>query len=100
MEDNRAKQFMPFEALNGLRIALKEKEKVLTEKRELSEDMQTKLSREINSSELGDKIKIVHYKNKQYKIDYGVVKQIDRIQRFIVLDNIKIAIDNIFKIYE
>ena len=99
MEDNRAKQFLAFEALNGLRTALKEKEKILVDKKELSEDVQEELSRIINSLELGDKIKIVHYKNKQYKIDYGFVKEINRIQRYIMIDNIKISFENIFKIY-
>ena len=100
MEDNRAKQFLPFEALNGLNNALKEKEKILVEKKELSEEVQEELSRKINSLEIGDKIKVVHYKNKQYKIDCGHLKQINRIQRFIIVDKIKISIENIFRIYD
>ena len=34
---NRAKQFMPFDALKGFREALEEKERILVPKRELSE---------------------------------------------------------------
>lgn len=100
IEDNRAKQFLPFDALKGLRSAMKEKEIVTTDKRELSEEVEEILSRKINSLEIGDKVKIVHYKNRQYRIDYGIVKEINRFQRFILLDNTKIAIDNIFDIFD
>ena len=100
MDDNRAKQFLPFEALNGLNKALREKEKILVEKKDLSEEIKEELSRKINSLELGDKIKVVHYKNKQYKIDYGILNQIDRVQRLIIIDNIKISVENIFRIYD
>ena len=97
---DRAKQFLPFDALNGFMSALKEKEKNVVDKKDLSEDAQEELSRKLNSLEIGDKVKIVHYKNKQYKIDIGSFNQINRMQRFIVVGNTKIAIDNIFKIYD
>ena len=95
---DRAKQFMPFDALKGFKEALQEKEKILVNKKELSEEMQEELSRKLNSLEIGDKIKVIHYKNKQYKIDIGHLRQINKSQRFIFIDNIKIAVDNIFRI--
>ena len=94
------KQFLLFEALNGFWSALKEKENIIVDRKDLSEEMQEELSRKLNSLEIGDKVKIVHYKNKQYKIDIGSFNQINRMQRFIVIGNTKIAIDNIFKIYD
>ncbi len=95
---DRAKQFLPFDALNGFQLALREKEKIIVDKKELSEEMKEELSKKLNSLEIGDKVKIVHYKNKQYKIDVGRFNQINRIQRFIVIENNKISIDNILKI--
>ena len=100
MSLDRAKQFLPFDALNGFQSALREKEKIIVDKKDLSEETKEELSRKLNSLEIGDKVKIVHYKNKEYKIDAGTFKQIDRMQRFIVIGNTKIAIDNIFKIYD
>ena len=97
---DRAKQFMPFDALKGFKEALIEKEKTVVNKKELSEEMQEELSRKLNSLEIGDKVKIVHYKNKQYKIDAGTLTQVNKYQRFILIDNTKIAIDNIFRIYD
>ena len=38
MKADRAKQFIPFDALKGLKEALKEKEKIYVEKKELSEE--------------------------------------------------------------
>ena len=40
---NRAKQFMPFDALKGFREALAEKEKLLVPKKELSEERKAEL---------------------------------------------------------
>ncbi len=97
---DRAKQFLPFDALAGFKEAIMEKEKIIVDRKELSEEAQEELSRKLNSLELGEEIKVVHYKNKQYKIDRGELKQINRIQRFIIIGNVKIAIDNIFRIYD
>ena len=97
---DRAKQFMPFDALKGFKEALIEKEKIVVNKKELSEEMQEELSRKLNSLEIGDRVKIVHYKNKQYKVDSGTLKQVNKCQRFILIDNTKIAIDNIFRVYD
>ena len=97
---DRAKQFLPFDALKGFQEALREKEKITIDKKELSEEAEEELSRILNSLEIGDKIKIVHYKNKQYRIDSGELRQINRMQRFVIIENTKIAIDNIFRIYK
>ena len=43
--EERAKQFMPFAALRGYEIALKEREKIVVPKMELSEDMREELDR-------------------------------------------------------
>ena len=97
---DRAKQFLPFDSLDGFQDFLKQKEKIIVEKKELSEEVKEELSMKINSLEIGDEVKIVHYKNKQYKIDIGKFNQINRMQRFIIVGNTKIAIDNILKIYD
>ena len=97
---DRAKQFLPFDSLDGFQEFLKQKEKITVERKELSEEVKEELSMKINSLEIGDKVKIVHYKNKQYKIDIGKFNQINRMQRFIIVGNTKIAIDNILKIYD
>ena len=43
----RAKQFAPFDALVGLRQALKEKEKIRVPRKEISEDMKVEIIRSL-----------------------------------------------------
>ena len=100
ISSDRAKQFLPFDTLNGFKLALREKEKIVVDKKELSEEAKEDLSRKLNSLEIGDRVKIVHYKNRQYKIDIGNFKQINRVQRYIIIGNIKISIENIIRIYD
>ena len=49
MQIDRAKQFMPFASLRGFDQMVKEKEKVLIEKRELSEGESRELSEKLSS---------------------------------------------------
>ena len=97
---DRAKQFMPFEALKGFREALEEKEKIEVIKKDLSEEIKEELSLKLNSLEIGDKIKVIFYKNKEYKQIKGSLKEVNRYQRYIVVENKKIQMDNIFKIID
>ena len=97
---DRAKQFMPFDALKGFREALEEKEKIEVIKKDLSEEVKEELSLKLNSLEIGDKIKVIYYKNKEYKQIKGSLKQVNRYQRYIVVENKKIQMDNIFKIID
>ena len=47
--EERAKQFMPFAALKGYEEALKEKEKIVVPRRELSEETKEQLDRRIDT---------------------------------------------------
>ena len=55
---DRAKQFLPFDALKGLQEALREKEIEHEEKRELSEESLMELEKEFNKLEKGSNVKI------------------------------------------
>ena len=55
---DRAKQFLPFDALKGLQEALREKEIEYEEKIELSEESLTELENEFNKIEKGSYVKI------------------------------------------
>ena len=58
---DRAKQFMPFDALKGLQEALRSKEIEYEEKREISEEEQEKISAQLCLLDMGDNIKIKYY---------------------------------------
>ena len=83
---NRAKQFLPFDALKGLQEALREKEIEYEEKIELSEERLNELEIEFNKLEKGSYIKIKYYKNRQYVNISGIVTNIDYIKKKIQID--------------
>ena len=56
--EDRAKQFMPFDALKGLSEELRKKEIEYEDRRELSEETLEELSEEFNNIENGDIIKM------------------------------------------
>lgn len=95
---DRAKQFMPFDALKGLKDALSEKENEYEERKELSEDKLKELENEFNKIDIGSKIKIKYYKNKQYVEIAGVVTKIDYIKKKIGVDEVLINLSDILSI--
>ena len=84
---NRAKQFLPFDALKGLQEALREKEKEQEEKIELSEESLLELNNNFNKIEIGSKVKIKFYKNNKYVEISGIITNIDYIKKKIQIEN-------------
>ena len=82
----RARQFLPFDALKGLKEALREKEIEFEEKKELSEESLTELDDIFNRIEIGDNVKIKYYKNSRYIETIGVVTRIDSIKKKIQIN--------------
>ena len=82
----RAKQFLPFDALKGLQEALREKEIEYEEKKELTEESLSILQDEFNKIEIGSKVRIKYYKNNQYINIIGIVTKIDYIRKKIQIN--------------
>lgn len=96
---DRAKQFMPFDALKGLQEALRSKEIEYEKKRELSEEEQEKISAQLCLLDMGDNIKIKYYFHSKYITIEGIVKKIDSIKKVIILvDENVIKFDDILDI--
>lgn len=83
---DRAKLFLPFDALKGLESAIKEKEEEQEIKKELTEESYIELENKLNRVEEGDRIKIKYYKNKKYVDISGVITKINYIKKKIQLD--------------
>lgn len=94
----RAKQFMPFDSLKGLREALKEKEEILVEKKELSEEQYNDLNMTLHTIHKGDIIEVVYYKNNKYIKLEGYVTKINIDLRYIQIVQEKISFDNLYMI--
>lgn len=95
---DRAKQFAPFSALKGLEEALKEKERILVERAELSEDSAAELSGRLSRIKKGMKIKVVYYSGGEYVSEEGMVTRIDEIFRKLTVVKTEINMDDIIKI--
>ena len=97
--DFRAKQFLPFEALNGLQDALRKKEVEYFPKKELSDELKEELGEMLTSLDVGENIRIKYYNQSRYENFLGVIKKIDKLKRKIVFQNhYEVKFDNIVEI--
>ena len=94
----RARQFLAFDAVKGLKEALQEKEKIIVEKIDLSEDAQEELAYKINQVKTGTIIKITYFEKGEYIELTGMVTNIDPIYRTITIVKKKIPLDDIYQI--
>ena len=83
---DRARQFLPFDALKGLQEALREKEVELDERKELSEESIEELSNKLQMVERGNKVRLIYYYQRKYRQIEGVVIDIKVIQKKLVLE--------------
>ena len=96
----RAKQFMPFDALRGLREAIAAKERVIEPRRYLSEDAIAEINDTLVSLSKGEIITIVYYGmyEQAYKQLTGPVTRIDSYWNSIQLGGISIDFSEIYDI--
>lgn len=94
----RAKIFMPFDALKGYREAIKEKQKIIVNKKELSEDDAISLSRKINQLKEGMMIKVVFYEDHEYICIEGILSKIKLEQRKLVIVKKIVEFDNLLSV--
>lgn len=95
---DRAKQFMPFSALRGLRTALAEKERVIVEKIELTEDKAEELNHQMAQIHVGSMISVIYYHDKEYVKLSGRVARLDTSSRILQIVNTKISFDDLLEI--
>ncbi|MBE5938860.1 MAG: YolD-like family protein [Lachnospiraceae bacterium] len=96
--EDRAKQFMPFAALRGYEEAIKEKEKIIVDKIELSEEKKNELDIKFKDIHHKDIITIIYFHKDEYLKITGMVSKIDIDSRFIKVVNTKISFDDIYDI--
>jgi hypothetical protein len=91
----RAKIFMPFNPLKGFSEALREKERIVVEEDELTEERQAETSRVLASLERGDMVSVVHYEDGSYLKSDGAVLSVDQETRTLRLTNASIPFERI-----
>lgn len=92
---NRAKQFMPFDALKGFREALAEKERIIVPKKELSEERKSELNEKLHQLQRLDIVTAEYFCDGEYVQITGVVSAIDKAGRFLKIVNTKVSFDDI-----
>ncbi len=97
---DRAKQFMPFDAMKGLKEALLAREEMhfRSERRELSEDEKAKLSVKLERLEKGMKVELCCHKNFHDIKLSGYVDAISAIYKYLLIDSERIYFDDIYDI--
>ena len=98
--EDRAKQFMPFAALKGYEEALRQKEKIIIPRSELSEEKLSELDDIFKELSLGKIISCIHYDSREglYLKTTGMISKIDTSSRILKIVNTKINFDDIYEI--
>lgn len=95
---DRARQFLPFDALKGFKELVKEVERIKVSKKELTEEDIEKLSKTILSLEKGMMVKVIYFEQDEYLKLEGIVSKIDITNRFIMIVKKRISLDDILEI--
>ena len=98
MRKNRAQIFQSFDALKGFREILSEQERVVVDKKILSEYDLEILDRKIHYVKIGMIIKVIYFDNGQYVMIEGVVSKLNLDTRIIQIVKTKINLRDIVDI--
>lgn len=94
----RAKIFLPFDALKGFKEALREKEKILVDKKILSMEEKEKISDQIKQIQKGMVIKVIYFEKNEYIELEGMVSNIDYVYQKIKIVKKDISFNDILDI--
>ena len=97
-DEKRAKQFLPFDALDGLSEALHKKEVENEIKLELSEEQIEKISQDILSLNDKENIEVEYYNGKRYVKIKGILDRIDFVRKKLIISDKKINFSDIINI--
>lgn len=95
---DRAIQFAAFAALKGYYDLIRQRERVVVDKIELMEDSAEILSRELNRTEKGMMLKVIHYSGGEYISTEGIVTDIDFECKILTIVKEKIAFEDVYDI--
>ena len=98
--NDRARQFLPFDALKGLKEALliKDYEHERLKRKDLSDEKVNEISNVLISLEKNDKVKALYFSSGAYNEISGVAKlKIE--ENIIMIDNKKIYLDDLYEIF-
>jgi len=95
---DRAKLFTPFDALKGFREALLEKERIVVDKIDLSDEMKEDLDKKLHLIKPNDILTIIYFNEGEYIKVTGMVSKFSETSRLLTIVNTKINFDDIYDI--
>lgn len=95
---DRARQFMPFDALKGFREEICKANKIVVDKIELSEDKIVEINFKMQQIKKNMIITIIYFKDNEYISLCGIVSNIDIVEKTITIVKTKINFDDIYDI--
>lgn len=100
MRQERAKQFMPFDAMKGLQEALRLREEQYsrTVRREISEEQAERNSAVLMRLHRGERVSVEHYCQQHDVYDMGAAEEINLPFRYIRLNGRQIYFEDIYSI--
>lgn len=94
----RAQMFQSYDALKGFKEILREQERIVVPKKELSEDDLEQLDYKIHQVKVGQIIKIIYYDKSQYIQLEGIISKINLDTKILMIVKNKINIHDIIDI--
>ena len=96
---DRAKQFMPFDALKGLREALAEREERRTrvERKEISEELIADISAKLSRLQVGDSVRVRFFSHGHYLDVESTVDAISSLDGYITLGKARVYFEDIIR---
>lgn len=98
--EKKGQQFMPFDALKGLKSELQKQEEVSLDMPIYSEEVIERLSSQLSNIKKNDFIRIKYYRNHRYYTAEGRVAEINEAMHTITIGRTKIYFETIIEIYE
>lgn len=95
---NRAKQFLPFASLKGYYDQIRERERIIDVRHELSEEEMIQLSQKLELLKKGMMAKVTYYNIDAYETIEGIVAHIDLVLRTLTIIKTKIPLDDIIEL--
>ncbi|MBQ3597239.1 MAG: YolD-like family protein [Clostridia bacterium] len=98
--EDRAKQFLAFDALKGLREELKRREenRLKEKKKELSDERIAELSQRLAVLKRGDRITVTFYYNGHYIDLSGQLQKINVAYKYLEICDNKISFSDVYQI--
>ena len=94
-QSDRAKQFMPFDALKGFREALQEKERIMVPKRDLSDEQKEALNLKLCQVKKNDRIAVEYFQDGEYVRVSGPVTKLDLIRKILAVAHTEVSFGDI-----